>query len=60
VVSKAEALAWLRLEEARVALQIGWIQVGFPFQEVEEEVVLHRTVLEVPSGVVPPVFPVLV
>ncbi len=55
----AEALAWVRLEEPMVAVQIGWVQVGFPSREVEE-VVRHRTVLEVPSGVVPPVFPVLV
>ncbi len=60
MVSKAEALAWVRLEELMVAVLVGWVQVGFPFQEVEEVVVRHRRVLEVPSGVVPPVFPVLV
>lgn len=54
-----EALAWVRPKEPLVWERIGPVQVGFLPRGVEE-VDPHRTVLEVPSGVVPRVFPVLV
>jgi hypothetical protein len=50
VVSKAEALAWVRPEESMVGGRIGQVQTGFPFQGVEAGD-LHRTVLEVPLDV---------
>ena len=56
VVSKVEALAWVRLTEPRVWGRIGQVQVGYPFLEVEA-VDLHRTVLAVPSDVALQVFP---
>jgi len=59
VVSKAEALAWVRLTEPMVGGRIGQVQVGFPFPEVVA-VDPHRTVLGVPLDVAPPVVPVLV
>jgi hypothetical protein len=55
VVSKAEALAWVRLVEPMVGGLIGQVQVGFLFPEVEA-VDLHRTVLAVPLGAALPVF----
>ena len=59
MVSKAEALAWVRLEEPMIGARIGQDQVGFPFQGVGA-VDLHRKVLEVPLDVAPLVVPVLV
>ena len=58
VVSKAEALAWVRPAEPMVEGRIGQVQAEIPFPEVEEAV-LHRTVVEpveVPLGVAPQVF----
>ena len=55
VVSKVEALAWVRLTEPMVGWRTGQVQVGFPFLEVEA-VDLHRTVLAVPLDVAPLVF----
>jgi hypothetical protein len=55
VVSKVEALAWVRLTEPMVGGRIGQVQVGVPFLEVEA-VDLHRTVLAVPLDVAPLVF----
>ena len=55
MVSKAEALAWVRLEEPMVVGRIGRVQVGFPFPEVEA-VDPHRTVLAEPLDVAPLVF----
>jgi hypothetical protein len=59
VVSKAEALAWVRLTEPMVGERTGQVQVEFLCLEVEM-VDLHRTVLAEPSDVAPRVFPVLV
>jgi len=55
VVSKAEALAWVRLVEPMVGGLIGQVQAEFPFPEVEAAD-LHRTVLEAPLGAAPQVF----
>ena len=55
MVSKAEALAWVRLTEPMVGGRIGQVQVGFPFQGVGA-VDLHRTVLAEPLDVAPLVF----
>ena len=55
MVSKVEALAWVRLTEPMVGGRIGQVQVGGPFLEVEA-VDLHRTVLAVPLDVAPLVF----
>ena len=55
MVSKAEALAWVRPEEPMVGGRIGLVRVGFPFLEVEA-VDLHRTVLAEPLDVAPLVF----
>lgn len=55
MVSKAEALAWVRLREPMVGGQIGQAQVGFPFLEVEVAD-LRRRVSAVPLDVVPLVF----
>jgi hypothetical protein len=59
VVSKAEALAWVRLTEPMVGGRTGLVQVELPCLEVEV-VDLHRTVLAEPSDVAPLVFQVLV
>lgn len=50
MVSKAEALAWVRLEESKVEGQVGQVQAGSPFLEVAG-VGPHQMVLAVPLDV---------
>jgi len=56
VVSKAEALALVRITEPMVEGRIGQLLAGLLFLEVEA-VDLHRTVSAVPLDVAPLVFP---